>query len=415
MKSNNKFRGFTLVEVMVTVAVSSILILGIISTLTNNQHTSRTNRLLGELSSDIRNVTNRLGGATRMAGYLNSAQFAGYQDIIPGDTVFLGSGLAIEGMTSPSAPNGLPIQQLGDTTSPHRGVVFGAVPNSEVLIIRSFFSAYETLAFDFGPGTGMPQSISYGGLIVNSGVSPVNIAGLRINTNVTSQHGISGVRTLVSFGGSLGAVVDNQRAVPIMTPPSPSLATCSQPPQLQLADFTARCLRFNVIAPSGSNVIPAGSKIYSANYQLYYLCAYNSNLICTNTVNDITGIGLAYYDGIPATPPQLIAENVNFFDIEYGISDNDGLVTEFLTSANVPANQWENVSAIRLGILMRVPNFFRSATVPVDYTDNVNLVLGQTVTIPQDVADRSSPDALTTAGRDLFRSHEAFFYRKTIR
>lgn len=65
----NKRKGFTLVELMVSIVISSIIILGVVSLYSSSRKGQKTNESLARIQENLRFAANMISKDTRMAGY----------------------------------------------------------------------------------------------------------------------------------------------------------------------------------------------------------------------------------------------------------------------------------------------------------------------------------------------------------
>ena len=65
----NKFKGFTLVELMVSIVISSIIMLGVVSLYSSSRKGQKTNESLARIQENLRFAADMISRDTRMAGY----------------------------------------------------------------------------------------------------------------------------------------------------------------------------------------------------------------------------------------------------------------------------------------------------------------------------------------------------------
>ena len=65
----NKRKGFTLIELMVSIVISSIIILGVVSLYSSSRKGQKTNESLARIQENLRFAANMISKDTRMAGY----------------------------------------------------------------------------------------------------------------------------------------------------------------------------------------------------------------------------------------------------------------------------------------------------------------------------------------------------------
>jgi len=65
----NKLKGFTLVELMVSIVISSIIMLGVVSLYSSSRKGQKTNESLARIQENLRFAANMISKDTRMAGY----------------------------------------------------------------------------------------------------------------------------------------------------------------------------------------------------------------------------------------------------------------------------------------------------------------------------------------------------------
>ena len=133
--------GFTLVEILVAVAISSILFLGVFQLLSDTQRTSQASRLSSQLNDDSRYIFDAIGRDIRMAGYnFEESEFPGLgvvAGLIPDD--FLDSAQPIEGYAG-----------MDVTPATTNAALTGLVATEDVLVVRSMSPGFFVLSGELG-------------------------------------------------------------------------------------------------------------------------------------------------------------------------------------------------------------------------------------------------------------------------
>lgn len=432
-------KGFSLIELMISLAISSILILGIVVVLTSNQGTSRSNQQLAKINSDIRSTYNQLAATIRIAGYSSTLNrlpalsvFAFLTPILGSsarvDSTFYGRTFAIEGITTPtSSATGHPINEFSLPTSLHYAILstpiaYGAVSASDAFITRSLSPAYHRAVQEIRGNPGIATEIFYGGY------ATTDTSGRRIGGTALPPFSNVGTQQSILYGGRDRTTFGLNRPLLIVSDQMSEYALFSSDLTFSnlnqgmftvpvcdstsnVGDLEILCQGIQVFKNT-STIFPAGSRVHGLDYKLFYLCNYDSNLRCTDVTADVAGVGLVLYTGLRES--ELLVENARVMRIQYGTPDDNGVINQFRTAADIiAANEWDEVTAVRMGLIVEIPNYRSNEIVPNVNDVGINQLFGETVTVPLDPADLSSSDAFTTASTSYFRKFEAVFYAKS--
>ena len=300
-------RGFTLVEILVSLAISLALVAGVVQIFMSSKITYSVQEGMSRLQENARFAINLLASDLRMANYLGCAQksddAAAYRNVLNTPNSFLWDvTTGIEGF------------EVGETVDP-AVVDASALADSDVLSIKTVRGAGLTLTKSMSSSTDADLEVTESGYHVPKTGDVVLISDC-MSTTVFQVTGYS------------GGIVKHA------TTGTPGNAT---------ADLGRR---FRI-----------GAKIYPIETVTYYLRDSGS------------GSGAALWRRVDDGNPEELVEGIENMQITYAVDDDNQAGTDQYVTADA-VDDWDDVVAIRVAMLMRTPDEVNNQADTGTYTVN---------------------------------------------
>lgn len=329
MNTSHKQGGLTLVEIMVALAIGSLLIAGVIQIFASNKATYRLQEGMGRLQENARFALDFMTRDIRQAGYIGCTRnLDNIQTLLNPPPASFSPGSGIQGWefsgTAPGATYNLnasdtaPVETTGNSAGWSGWETDGDALDSTPQTMRG---SDILRVWHSGPGSANVTAISTGSpltITVGNGgaVNPGDIVLLSdcVTADWLQICGTNGNNLTIGNGGSCG--LGNQ----------PGIAPASLAANAELTSLVAGT--YFIGKRSGNNRNPPS---------LYY-----------------AGLNSTSNDGSTGRAEELV-EGVESMQILYGEDINDnGLADGFRTADAV--NDWSKVTAVKISLLMRTVN-----------------------------------------------------------
>lgn len=306
--TGNKPSGFTVVELMIAIAIASILMLGVIQTFVMSKHTYKLSDAMARAQENARYAVNYLSREIRMAGYVG-CRTTNIADILNNNTYWM-------------YDFNTPIQgwEGGVSTFPTEFAA-NVIPGTDAFVVlRGGDSQYQMTQYPAANSASFKLNTTVGlaqyDVVIASDCNQATI--FQITKAITNNNVVHNTGNVSSGPGNC---TDRMG--------SPVPAGCNSPSQGQPYNYgmTTTMLRMTSTA--------------------YYIGQSNS------------GSGHALFrmamDKGEAGNPEELADGIEDMQVLYGVDTNgDGLANQYITADQVPGtpNGWQGVVSVRLGLLV---------------------------------------------------------------
>jgi len=300
----NKAAGFTLVEIMIALAIGLILISGMIFVFLGYKRTAALNEAVVEMQQSARFAFNILARDIRMAGF--------------------------QGCVGPQDNPANVLADTSPTINPAATAVGGAVITSPSVLTPT------------GPiGFELP----------NDGITPV------LNSNVLSvQFGSLETFQLAPMASANAPVVLQAQATDFVTGDLVLISNCQVADIFQVSSTQLSVLQHDSSVNSGQQSLSAAYGT-GGNANRARAMRFESNVYFladtgrTNSAGDrITSL---YRQALPYTnPPLEIIESVEDFQLRFTVRENDDEL-RYLSAADLDENDAQNIVSVQMGLLMQ--------------------------------------------------------------
>lgn len=354
-------RGFSLIELMVAVALGLLLTTAMVTVYINSKSSFTRQQQLSSLQQNVRIAFEYLAGDARVVGHLGC--FTGLPTLPAGGD--FNSSLAATGIGTNYAL-GVEGYEYKNTT-PNAFTLTSSAP-ANVTATTNWETNVATDAINTIPAT----TISTTGLTPGSDVLVIRtVAGRPVRLAAPT---VSGANTL-SLENLAGGTCSNGTTAKVSGFCANShglIASCSRARVFQVQSIAAQTLTLTGTLGSDPLYKTDAAEVFPMQTLVYYVALSSSGT--TNSLYRRT------FDGDNAAGlEQELIEGVENLQLRYGVDTDatpDGIVNSYV-AANAVAN-WNTVVSVRMGLLMRTTTAVESDT----SVATTGLVNGVTVTYP---------------------------------
>ncbi len=321
-------KGVTLVELLVALAVTGVIMAGVVQVLVDNRMKFRLNNELAYIQENARFALDEMGRELRSSGYSGCSGTAQVANVVNGSSVIGGFGL--EGWDGVEVSSNFPAEFRDDlwgvnsASSPDAFMVSGADVDNSYTTSSSSTNTNSSVRVDVTATHPVEKGAIM--IVASADCSQISIfQNTQQNTNGTASQFLSNTGNGVSPGNCSGNLLAGS-------------GTCSS-----MGGLTTKN-------------IPKGSSVYQYSSQAYYIGASSIDSSIPSLYRESVGVDGS---GTATSSAEELLVGVENMQLVYGVDTDatqDGVANRYVDADDIDGTgnlEWGRVTSVRLELLIR--------------------------------------------------------------